>query len=134
MGLLLAIFMASRLLEPIQATIKATRKISEGDFKQRSPEHTYKDLAELTTSVNDMAVNLEKNDLKRSSLFSDLAHDLVRRWQCNERALRRQRRYHPFNQGDLTTLKQPNATWCASEDLAMLAMLDEGLSAPKSLA
>ncbi len=133
MGLLLAIFMASRLLEPIQATIKATRKISEGDFKQRSPEHTYKDLAELTTSVNDMAVNLEKNDLKRSSLFSDLAHDLRTPLAVQRASIEAiEDGIYPFNQETLTTLKQQNAHLVRLvEDLSLLAMLDEGLFTPR---
>jgi signal transduction histidine kinase len=133
MGFLLAIFMASHLLEPIQATIKATRKISEGDFKQRSPEHTYKDLAELTTSVNDMAVNLEKNDLKRSSLFSDLAHDLRTPLAVQRASIEAtEDGIYPFNQETLTTLKQQNAHLVRLvEDLSLLAMLDEGLFTPR---
>lgn len=132
-GLLLAILMASRLLKPIQATIKATRKISEGDFKQRLPMQEYKDLAELTTAVNDMAVNLEKNDLKRSSLFSDLAHDLRTPLAVQRASIEAvEDGIYPFNQESLTTLKQQNAHLVRLvEDLSLLAMLDEGLFTPR---
>ena len=132
-GLLLAILMASRLLQPIQATIRATRRISEGDFKQRLPMQEYKDLAELTTAVNDMAVNLEKNDLKRSSLFSDLAHDLRTPLAVQRASIEAvEDGIYPFNQETLTTLKQQNAHLVRLvEDLSLLAMLDEGLFTPR---
>ncbi len=132
-GLVLAILMASRLLKPIQATIKATRKISEGDFKERLPMQTYKDLAELTTSVNDMAVNLEKNDLKRSSLFAELAHDLRTPLAVQQASLEAvEDGIYPFNQEILTTLKQQNTHLVRLvEDLSLLAMLDEGMFTPR---
>lgn len=132
-GLFLAILMASRLLRPIEATIKATQKISEGDLKQRLPVHSYKDLKDLTTAVNDMAVNLEKNDLKRSSLFSDLAHDLRTPLAVQRASIEAvEDGVYPFNQETLNTLKQQNAHLVRLvEDLSLLARLDEGMFTPK---
>ncbi len=139
-GLLLAILMASRLLQPIQATIRATRRISKGDFKQRLPIQEYKDLAELTTAVNDMASTLEENDLKRSSLFSDLAHDLRTPLAVQRASIEAvEDGVYPFEQSTLTTLKQQNAHLVRLvEDLSLLAKLDEGIftlkKTPKDLA
>jgi len=132
-GLLLAILMASRLLRPIEATIKATQKISEGDLKQRLPVHSYKDLKDLTTAVNDMAVNLEKNDLKRSSLFSDLAHDLRTPLAVQRASIEAvEDGIYPFNQETLTMLKQQNTHLVRLvEDLSLVAMLDEGMFTPR---
>ena len=132
-GLILATLMAFRLLQPIQATIKATRKISEGDFKQRLPIQEYKDLAELTTAVNDMATTLEENDLKRSSLFSDLAHDLRTPLAVQRASIEAvEDGIYPFNREILTTLKQQNTHLVRLvEDLSLLAMLDEGMFTPK---
>lgn len=133
LGLVLAIFMAYRLLKPIDATIKATRNISEGDFKQRLPKQSYKDLAELTTAVNDMAVNLEKNNLKRSRLFSDLAHDLRTPLAVQRASIEAvEDGIYPFNQESLKTLKQQNSHLVRLvEDLSLLAMLDEGMFTPR---
>ncbi len=109
-GLILAALMAFRLLQPIQATIKATQKISEGDFKQRLPVQSYKDLTDLTTAVNDMAATLEENDLKRSSLFADLAHDLRTPLAVQRASIEAvEDGIYPFNQETLTMLKQQNA-------------------------
>lgn len=132
-GLLLAIFMASRLLNPIEATIKATQKISVGDFKQRLPIQSYKELTDLTTAVNDMAVSLEKNDLKRSSLFSELAHDLRTPLAVQMASIEAvEDGIYPFDQVALKTLKQQNTHLVRLvEDLSLLAMLDEGMFTPR---
>jgi len=132
-GLLLAIFMASRLLNPIEATIKATQKISEGDFKQRLPVQSYRELKDLTTAVNDMAVSLERNDLKRSSLFSDLAHDLRTPLAVQRASIEAiEDGIYPFDQVALHTLKQQNTHLVRLvEDFSFLAMLDEGLFTPR---
>ncbi len=132
-GLLLAIFMASRLLNPIEATIKATQKISDGDFKQRLPVQSYRELRDLTAAVNDMAVNLERNDLKRSSLFSDLAHDLRTPLAVQRASIEAvEDGIYPFDQVALNTLKQQNTHLVRLvEDLSLLAMLDEGMFTPR---
>jgi two-component system sensor histidine kinase BaeS len=132
-GLVLAVLMASRLLQPIQATIRAAQRISEGDFKQRLPVHSSKELADLTTAVNDMAVNLEKNDSRRRSLFADLAHDLRTPLSVQRASIEAvEDGIYPFNQETLSTLKQQNAHLVRLvEDLNLLAMLDEGMFTPR---
>ena len=132
-GLLLAILMASRLLNPIEATIKATQKISDGDFKQRLPVQSYRELRDLTAAVNDMAVSLERNDLKRSSLFSDLAHDLRTPLAVQRASIEAiEDGIYPFDQVALHTLKQQNTHLVRLvEDFSFLAMLDEGLFTPR---
>ena len=133
LGLILAIFMASRLLNPIEATIKATQKISEGDFKQRLPVQSYRELKDLTTAINDMAVSLERNDLKRSSLFSDLAHDLRTPLAVQRASIEAvEDGIYLFDQATLSTLKQQNTHLVRLvEDLSLLAMLDEGMFTPR---
>lgn len=135
-GLILAILMASRLLKPIDATIKATRNISEGDFKQRLPVQSYKDLTDLTTAVNDMAANLEKSDSLRNSLFTDLAHDLRTPLAVQRASIEAvEDGIYPFNQETLSTLKQQNTHLVRLvEDLSLLARLDEGMFTPKKSA
>ena len=132
-GLILAIFMAWRLLQPIRATINATQKISEGDFKQRLPVQSYKDLTDLTTAVNDMAATLEENDLKRSSLFADLAHDLRTTLAVQRASIEAvEDGIYPFNQETLTTLRHQNDHLVRLvEDLSLVASLDEGEFVPK---
>ena len=132
-GLILAILMASRLLKPIDATIKATRNISEGDFKQRLPVQSYKDLTDLTTAVNDMAANLEKSDSLRNSLFTDLAHDLRTPLAVQRASIEAvEDGIYPFNQETLTTLRHQNDHLVRLvEDLSLVASLDEGEFVPK---
>lgn len=132
-GLLLALIMASRLLDPIEATIKAAQRISDGDFKQRLPVQSYRDLSDLTTAVNDMAANLEKHDSQRSSLFADLAHDLRTPLAVQRASIEAvEDGIYPFNQETLKTLKQQNTHLVRLvEDLRLLAMLDEGMITPQ---
>lgn len=127
-GFSLAAFMANRLLRPIEATISAARKISEGDFSQRVPPQAHSGIHELITAINEMAVNLEKNDLKRSSLFSDLAHDFRTPLAVQRATIEAiEDGLYPLNHDTLTTLKDQNLHLSRLvEDLGLLARLDAG--------
>jgi len=128
-GLILSNYIAYRLLRPVQATIDATRKISAGDLSQRVPEQPYSDLSELVTAINEMAVNLEKNDSRRSQLFADLAHDLRTPLAVQRASLEAvEDGIYPFNQETLSVLKQQNMhLQRLLQDLGMLARLDVGI-------
>ncbi len=127
-GLCMATLMAYQLMRPVQATLSAARKISEGDFTQRVPMQTYSGISELVTAINEMAVSLEKNDLKRGNLFNDLAHDFRTPLAVQRATIEAvEDGVYPFNQDTLTTLKNQNTHLSRMvDDLGLLARMDAG--------
>lgn len=73
MGLLLANYIAA----PLSRTVEITRRISDGDYSTRLQQSVKtRELAQLTQAVNQMAENLEQQELLRRRLTSDVAHEL----------------------------------------------------------
>ena len=71
------IILAKRLSVPITRATEITREISEGNYAIRfeSDVRTL-ELAELSSAVNHMAESLEKQEVIRRRLTSDVAHEL----------------------------------------------------------
>jgi two-component system, OmpR family, sensor histidine kinase BaeS len=77
LALLTGIIMAKRLSMPISRVISTARMISRGSFEVRSFEKSdIKEINELTLTINNLAENLEKNEMLRQRLTSDVAHEL----------------------------------------------------------
>lgn len=73
----LGFFIAKRITDPISGVIKATTKISEGDYSVRvgtnlKEQETY----ELATAINGMAEKLNEQEYLRKQMTDDLAHEL----------------------------------------------------------
>ena len=70
-------FMAKRLSMPISRVITSARQISKGDFGDRILEvSSTKEIEQLTTTINDLAETLEKQETLRKRLSADVAHEL----------------------------------------------------------
>lgn len=71
------VLLARRLSVPIAKMTEITEKISEGNYAIRfeSDVHT-RELAQLSTAVNQMAERLETQETLRRRLTSDVAHEL----------------------------------------------------------
>ena len=81
LSLLLALFlgtiMAKRLSDPIARVIAAARQISRGYFAARIVEQSStREIVELTSTINDLAGTLEKQEVLRKRLTGDVAHEL----------------------------------------------------------
>lgn len=71
------VVLAMRLSSPIAKTTEVTRAISEGNYSIRfESDVRTKELAELSEAVNHMAEGLEKQEVMRRRLTSDVAHEL----------------------------------------------------------
>ncbi len=76
-ALLLGAYMAKRLTTPISRVIASASQISRGYFGDRiRQETTTREIGQLTTTINDLAETLEKQDILRKQLTADVAHEL----------------------------------------------------------
>lgn len=61
-ALVLGVFFADSLVQPILSLVEATRKVSQGDFSVRSKASTHDELATLTESFNGMTEGLAERE------------------------------------------------------------------------
>lgn len=76
-ALLLGAYMAKRLSTPISRVITTARQISDGFLNNRIKEQSNtKEIIQLTSSINNLAETLEKQESLRKQLTADVAHEL----------------------------------------------------------
>ncbi len=76
-SLALGIAMARSLSTPLAKVIQTTGRIAEGHYDGRVEEKTdIKEVHQLTTSINELAASLQKQELLRKRLTADVAHEL----------------------------------------------------------
>jgi signal transduction histidine kinase len=76
LSLLLAFFLAYQLMRPVRALTQAVKMVEKGDFSQRVPVHGNDELAQLSTTFNNMADSLQKSQESRRAMTADIAHEL----------------------------------------------------------
>lgn len=76
LALILALFLAYRLLAPIQQLTQAAEKLSRGDLSQRVPVQGKDELARLGQTFNSMAEGLQRLGEARRAMTADIAHEL----------------------------------------------------------
>jgi HAMP domain-containing protein len=76
LALLLGIFLARRLTQPLRQLNRATQQVATGDLSQRVAVQSHDEVGELATHFNDMAEALETAETQRQQLLADTAHDL----------------------------------------------------------
>lgn len=70
------LWLAQRILQPVQALTVAAHKMAEGDLGQRVNVTNQDELGELSRSFNHMASGLQKQETLRRNMVSDIAHEL----------------------------------------------------------
>lgn len=76
LALLLAFFLAYQLMRPVRELTQAVKMVEKGDFSQRVPVHGNDELAQLSTTFNNMADSLQKSQESRRAMTADIAHEL----------------------------------------------------------
>ncbi len=70
-------YMANRLSSPISKVIAAARSISKGYYSERiTQKSNMSEINELTSTINNLAESLEKQEELRKRLTGDVAHEL----------------------------------------------------------
>lgn len=76
-ALILGTVMAKRISTPISRTIQTARQISKGYFEDRiTISSNTKEIEQLTSTINNLAETLEKQETLRKRLTADVAHEL----------------------------------------------------------
>lgn len=65
-----------RLIRPIDAVRRATRRLADGHYTERVQAPTEEELAALAADVNHLAAALEDTENRRLRLLSDVSHEL----------------------------------------------------------
>ena len=76
LALLLALFLAYRLLRPINELRHAAERLGQGDLNQRVPLYGDDELASLGRTFNHMAASLQRAEESRRAMTADIAHEL----------------------------------------------------------
>lgn len=79
-GALLAFVAANAFLKPLSELVKATKRVTDGDYDTRlEPDiwtrHTIKELKELINDFNEMAEELQNTELFRKDFISSFSHE-----------------------------------------------------------
>ncbi|MBT8192197.1 MAG: HAMP domain-containing histidine kinase, partial [Acidimicrobiia bacterium] len=75
-ALLVAAFASGRLLRPLEAVGRATRRLAGGSYGERVSIPAESELAALAEDVNELAAALQDTEQRRIQLISELAHEL----------------------------------------------------------
>jgi len=76
LALLLALWLAYRLLIPVRALTDAAKKLARGSLSQRVSVHGQDELALLGSTFNQMATSLQQAEDSRRAMTADIAHEL----------------------------------------------------------
>jgi len=76
LALVIGIFLARRLTQPLRKLNRATQHVAAGDLSQRVTVTTHDEVGDLADHFNDMAAALETAETQRQQLLADTAHDL----------------------------------------------------------
>lgn len=75
-ALAVAFAVSGRLLRPIEAIGRATRRLAQGSYNERIPVPTEEELASLVEDVNSLAAALGRTEERRMQLIGEVAHEL----------------------------------------------------------
>jgi signal transduction histidine kinase len=75
-GVLVALWLASRIVKPVVGLTEATRAVAQGQPLPLVPESGNDEVAELSRAFNRMAVRLAEETEQRRRLFAAIAHEL----------------------------------------------------------
>ncbi len=77
LSLLFGTVMSKRLVSPIARVINTAKAISKGFYSDRIKEKSNtREINQLTVTINDLAENMEKQEILRKRLTGDVAHEL----------------------------------------------------------
>jgi signal transduction histidine kinase len=128
LSLVAALFLAYRLLRPVQELTHATDKMAKGDLSQRVPVRGKDELADLASAFNHMADSLQQAQESRRAMTADIAHELRNPLAVQRAQLEALQDgiYPPTTENLQTALDQNLLLSRLVEDLRTLALADSG--------
>jgi two-component system OmpR family sensor kinase/two-component system sensor histidine kinase BaeS len=128
LSLLLALFLAYRLLRPVRELTRAARRLGEGDLSQRVHVHGNDELAVLGRTFNSMADSLQQAGEARRAMTADIAHELRNPLAVQRASLEAlQDGVYPLTPENLDPVLEQNLLLTRLvDDLRTLALADSG--------
>jgi signal transduction histidine kinase len=75
-ALLLGLFLARSLAQPLRDLTAATHAMAQGNLKQQVPVRSADEVGELASAFNQMSADLARANQSRKQMTADIAHDL----------------------------------------------------------
>ena len=75
-GLIMSIFMANSVIEPIKSITKVAKRMARGDLKVKSSFYDDKEISQLSDTLNYMASEIEKREKLKNEFISSVSHEL----------------------------------------------------------
>ena len=74
--IVVSLFVARRIVEPLQELTLVSRRLAQGYLQERATIQSDDELAQLSTSINQLAETIEKTEQRRLGLITDISHEL----------------------------------------------------------
>ena len=75
-ALLVSLFLSRRIVAPVRTLTEASQHIADGHYEKRVDVNGSDEIAQLATSFNQMATQLEQVESMRRQLIGDVTHEL----------------------------------------------------------
>ena len=75
-AIIVTLVLSRRISHPVQALTMASKRLGQGDFSQRVQLHGKGEVEDLAQTFNSMADSLERAELLRRNMVTDVAHEL----------------------------------------------------------
>jgi two-component system sensor histidine kinase BaeS len=128
LSLLLALFLAYRLMRPVREMTQAAHRLGQGDLSQRVRASGNDELAVLGQTFNHMADSLQQAEESRRSMTADIAHELRNPLAVQRASLEAlQDGVYPLTPENLGPILEQNLLLTRLvDDLRTLALADAG--------
>lgn len=128
LSIVLGIVLSRTLSAPLATLAQAAHRFAARDWNQRVPVRGAQEIAEVSTAFNQMADELQRQEMTRRNMMADIAHELrtpLTVMQGNLRAMLDD--VYPLERGEIATLYDETRLLARLvDDLRELALADAG--------
>jgi histidine kinase len=75
-AIVVSLFVSRRIVEPLQELSSVSRRLAQGYYRDRTSIRSDDELADLSQSINQLAMALEQTEQRRLALLADVTHEL----------------------------------------------------------
>ena len=75
-AVVVSLYVSRRIVEPLQELSLVSRRLAQGYYRERTLIQSDDEMADLSSSINQLADALEQTEQRRLTLLADVAHEL----------------------------------------------------------
>lgn len=75
-AVVVSLYVSRRIVEPLQELSLVSRRLAQGYYRERTSIQSDDEIADLSSSINQLADALEQTEQRRLTLLADVAHEL----------------------------------------------------------